>query len=130
MAKIAFIVFGILILIIAAPTIIVDNFVSRHFYSSFSTLSNFTYQYAVRDGRIHLEVTNDTDDYWENIGVRFRLYDEIGVPVVDRRGNWYDVDLEIGQMRPGESSTYTSDVLPDHAVSVALHASRQRKARR
>jgi hypothetical protein len=104
--------------------------VSRHFYSSFSTLSSFSYQYAIRDGRIHLEVTNDTDDYWENMGARFHLYDEIGLPVSNRRGNWHRIDLEIGQMRPGESNTYISDPLPDDTVSAKLEASRQQKVRR
>lgn len=129
LTKIAFIFFFALALIIVAPTLIVDSFVSRVHYSSFSTLSDFEYQFAIRDGRIFLSITNDTDDYWENVGARFYLYDRRGIRILDARGSSLHVDIEVGNLRPGERSSFTSEPLPDGVRSIELHASRQRKVR-
>jgi hypothetical protein len=129
LTKIAFIFFMILALVIYAPTIILDSFVSRVHFSNFSTLSDFNYRFAIREDRVFLVIDNDTDDYWENVGARFHLYDVRGIRILDKEGNGMYIDVEVGNLRPGENSSFTSEPLPEGVRSIELFASRQRKVR-
>jgi hypothetical protein len=118
-----------LFFIIALPTILFDNIFSSMAFSSFGVLRDMDWEYSLDDGRIKLQVHNDTEHYYDDVAVRFYFYDALGIAITNRRGKSIIYEVDVPPLRPGETKTVTSDPLPDGAFSVELHSSRQSRVR-